>query len=135
SAVGPYLVMIHAAAEIPKSASRPSDRLIVEKTPGKGVMPQAHRGAFVVENLDVMGRGGPRDHQPNRVRTRVNCCQLDRCGHLVPNLRKCGRRTIVRVSNPQLRGDSFPQRPVDFWNTRLAVYFYEPMPVRQVVEF
>ena len=53
-------------------------------------MAQPHRRPFVVQNLNVVGGGRPRDYETNRIRACVNRRELDRGGQFsAPEVRKC----------------------------------------------
>jgi hypothetical protein len=76
-AVGGHVIMIHAIAKMAECANCAGDRFFVQQPPGKGVVAQAHRGAFAFQELDMLGRSGARNRQPDRIGSGINRGQLD----------------------------------------------------------
>ena len=71
-AIGAHVMMVHAIAEMAERADRPRNRIRIEHSPGKRVVPQTHRGAFAFKDGNVLRRGGAPNRQADGVRSGVN---------------------------------------------------------------
>jgi len=70
--VSAHMMLVHPLAESLKGSRGAGNRLWIQKTAGERIVAQPHRCSFAIEDLNMFGGGGPRDHEANRVRACVN---------------------------------------------------------------
>jgi hypothetical protein len=57
----------HALAELAEDSSRARDGIVIEQTACEGIVAQADSGAFIVQDLNMMGRSGAGNNEPDGV--------------------------------------------------------------------
>ena len=70
--VGAHVMLVHPLAKSLKGSRGAGNRLRIQKTAGERIVAQPHCCPFAIKDLNIFGRGGPRDHEANRVRPCVN---------------------------------------------------------------
>jgi hypothetical protein len=67
SSISADLMGAHAVAELAEDSSRARDSVVIEQTASERIVAQPHRGALIVQDLNVMGRSGACNNEPNGV--------------------------------------------------------------------
>jgi hypothetical protein len=57
----------HTVAELAEDSSRARNGIVIEQTASERIVAQADSGAFIVQNLNMMGRSGAGNNEPNGV--------------------------------------------------------------------
>jgi hypothetical protein len=64
---------IHTVAELAEDSSRARNGVVIKQTASKSIVAQANRSAFIVQDLDMVGRSGAGNNEPNGIGAGVDC--------------------------------------------------------------
>jgi hypothetical protein len=72
SAIGGDLMSVHAVAELAEDSRGARNRIVIEQAASEGIVAQADSCSFVVQNLDMVGRSGAGNNEPNGIGARID---------------------------------------------------------------